>query len=115
MLVGVGKSINALFAIFISGWVIRISLFIIWFVVEGVKNRYNAIRIVIIPFGWLYNFLVIIIISSVIIVSYLAVSFLSSFIQFSVIIILGIVIMVVNITLVDSESISFAMSLPVVA
>jgi hypothetical protein len=35
MLAGVGKSINAIFAIFISGWVIRIGLFINWFVVEG--------------------------------------------------------------------------------
>jgi hypothetical protein len=35
MLVGVGKSINALFAIFISGRVIRIGLFINLFVVEG--------------------------------------------------------------------------------
>jgi hypothetical protein len=29
MLVGVGKSINALFAIFISGWTVPIGLFII--------------------------------------------------------------------------------------
>jgi hypothetical protein len=41
---------------------------------------------VIIPFGWLYNFLVIMVISSVIIILYLAVSFLSGFVQFSVII-----------------------------
>jgi hypothetical protein len=45
-------------------------------------------------------------ISSVIIVSYLGVSFLSGFIQFSFII-LGINIIFVTITLVDNEDISF--------
>jgi hypothetical protein len=34
----------------------------------SVFNKYRAMRIVIIPFGWLYNFLVIIVFSSVIIV-----------------------------------------------
>jgi hypothetical protein len=66
----------------------------------SVKTRYRAITIVIVPFGWLCSFLVILI-SSVIIVSYLAVSFLSGFIQFSVIIILRIIIIIVTITLVD--------------
>jgi hypothetical protein len=56
----------------------------------NVINKYKAIRIVIIPFGCLYNFLVIVIISSVIITSYLEFSFLFKFAQFSIIIILGI-------------------------
>jgi hypothetical protein len=65
----------------------------------SVINKYKAIRIVIIPFGWLYNFLVIIVISSVIITSYLEFSFLFKFSQFSIIIILGITKRVIIIAL----------------
>jgi hypothetical protein len=38
MLVGIGRSINALFAIFISGWVVRIGLFINLFVVGDLSK-----------------------------------------------------------------------------
>jgi hypothetical protein len=51
------------------------------------------------------------VISSVIIFSYLAVSFLSKFIQFSIIIILGNVMAVIAIILIDRENISFEASL----
>jgi hypothetical protein len=72
-----------------------------------VNSKYGASRIVITPLGWLYNFLVIVIISSVITVSYLMTYFLFMFTWLSIIIIPGVIIMIVAIIFVDSENISF--------
>jgi hypothetical protein len=90
--------------------VVPFDIFVISTTTISVMNRHRAIKIVIIPFGWLYNFLVTVIIPSVIIVSCFVVPFLSKFVQFSIIIILGINMAVIIIISIDKENISFEAS-----
>ena len=72
ILVGVGRSIKAPLAILIKGWDVRMGLFIyvvcrsgpfdtsvIFTATISVISRYSAIKMVILPLGWLYSFLVI--------------------------------------------------------
>jgi hypothetical protein len=68
MIVGVGRLINALLAIFI--WFVLVCSFylvchngpldtlVIFTITISVMNKYKSIRIIIFPFGWLYNFIV---------------------------------------------------------
>jgi hypothetical protein len=72
-------------------------MLVIFTTIFSVNNRYKAIEIVIVEIICLYNFFAILVISSVIIIIYLAVSFLSRSTQFSVITILGIVMTIITI------------------
>lgn len=76
-----------------------------------VISRYRAIKIVKVPLGWLYNFLVIRIISSLVVL-YVVESLLSWFVHFLAVIDTIIIILAdINNIFVDSENISFDASL----
>jgi hypothetical protein len=124
MLVGVGRSIRAPLAIFIRGCVVRIGLFIYFLCRKGpfemlviftttirAINRYRAIRMVNVPFGWLYSFLVIVVISFSVIVLNSVVSFLLIVVLSLIVKVINIIAVAVIIIFVDKENISFDASL----